>query len=226
MGHLSEKHIKLMFILPGEYENLFGNSLKWLLDNYIEILATLTGLIYLVYSVRGKVLLWLFGILTSTLYVYVFFKAKIYADMSINLYYIIISIYGWIHWIKGKPGVRIDLPVCRIQLKQIIYLSLITITLFIFIAFILEKFTDSDIAIFDAVTTSASITATWMLARKILEHWVIWIFVDALSIGLYIHKELYPTVILFVFYTTLALLGYIEWKKQWKQQQDQISGSY
>jgi nicotinamide mononucleotide transporter len=210
-----------MCILPGEFEHRLADVLKWLLDNYIEVLATITGLIYLVYSVRGKVLLWFFGILTSTLYVYVFYKAKIYADMSINIYYVIISIYGWVHWIKGKKETQISLPVSRIKPKQIIYLSSITLVLFLFIAFVLEQFTDSDIAIFDAVTTSASITATWMLARKILEHWVIWVFVDALSIGLYIYKDLYPTMILFVFYTTLAILGYIEWKKQWTQQQVQ-----
>ena len=207
-----------MLSMPGEYENLFANSIKWLLENYMEILATLTGIIYLVYSVRGKILLWFFGIITSALYVYVFFKAKIYADMSINIYYVVISIYGWFHWVRGKHGGQDELPVTRINRQQIVYLSLITFALFIFIAFVLDKFTDSDIAILDAITTSASITATWMLARKILEHWLIWIFVDALSIGLYVHKDLYPTVILFVFYTSLALLGYIEWKKKWMQQ--------
>ena len=150
--------------------------------------------------------------------------AKIYADMSINIYYVAISIYGWLHWIRGKQINQEELPVTRISRQQIIYLSLITFILFIFIAFILEKFTDSDIAIPDAVTTSASITATWLLARKILEHWLIWIIIDALSIGLYIYKGLYPTVILFMFYTSLALLGYIEWKRKWKKQEIHVSG--
>lgn len=213
-----------MLFLSGEYENLFANSVKWLLDHYIEVLATLTGIIYLIYSVRGSILLWFFGIITSSLYVFVFFKAKIYADMSINIYYVFISIYGWFHWNWGKHENQKELPVSRIGRRQIVYLSIITIALFVFIAFILEIFTDSDIAILDAVTTSASITATWMLARKILEHWLIWIVVDALSIGLYIYKGLYPTVILFILYTSLALLGYIEWKKKWKQQELLVSG--
>lgn len=213
-----------MFLPSGEFESLFAIFLGWLFDNYIEVLATLTGIIYLVYSVRGKVLLWFFGIITSALYIYVFFKAKIYADMSINIYYVAISIYGWLHWIRGKQNNQEELPVTRINHQQIVYLSIVTLALFVFIAFVLEKFTDSDIAILDAITTSVSITATWMLARKILEHWILWIIVDALSIGLYMYKGLYPTVVLFVFYTTLALLGYIEWKRKWKKQDLQVSG--
>jgi nicotinamide mononucleotide transporter len=65
----------------------------------------------------------------------------------------------------------------------------------------------------DSLTTALSITATWMLAKKIIEHWLIWIFVDLLSAGLYIYKELWPTVILFLIYTFMALIGYLEWKK-------------
>lgn len=213
-----------MLFLPGESENLFANLIKWLLENYVEILATLTGLIYLVYSVQGKVLLWLYGIISSSLYIYICFNAKIYANMGIYIYYVIISIYGWFHWIQGKKGDQEELPVSRISQKLTIYLLLITLLLFIFIAFILDKFTDSDIAILDAVTASASITATWMLARKILEHWLIWIIVDALLVVLYISKDLYPTVILYIFYTTLAILGYIEWKKKWEKQKLHVSG--
>jgi nicotinamide mononucleotide transporter len=190
--------------------------LKWLVDNYIEILATITGLIYLVYSVQGKILLWFFGLVTSALYVYVFFKSKIYADMSINVYYVVISIYGWIHWSIGGNNEKKELPVSRLKLKLGMILALITLIVFIIIAFILNTYTDSDIAYWDAIVTSASITATWMLARKILEHWLIWVVVDAISIGLYIYKGLYPTVLLFFVYTILAVVGYYEWKKQWK----------
>jgi nicotinamide mononucleotide transporter len=215
-----------MFFFPGEPNTALATLLFWLFSNYIEILATLTGLIYLVYSVRGIIWLWFFGILTSILYVYVFFQAKIYADMSINVYYVLISMYGWYHWVFGKNRDQDELPVGRVERKQSIILLGITLALFLFIAFILKKFTDSDIAVFDALTTSASITATWMLARKMLEHWLIWICVDALSMGLYIFKGLYPTVILFGFYTALAVLGYFAWKKKWKEQENTVSGSY
>jgi nicotinamide mononucleotide transporter len=191
--------------------------INYIEGNYIEILATLTGLIYLVLSIRGKKLLWLFGLLSSLLYVIVFFKSKIYADMGINIYYVIISIYGWIHWSTSNN--KGSLPFSRLNLKQTILLLITTILLFLLIAFILTKYTDSDVAIFDAVVTAASITATWMLARKIIEHWLLWVAVDGISIALYIYKGLYPTIFLFIFYTVLAVLGYFEWLKLWKAQE-------
>jgi nicotinamide mononucleotide transporter len=197
---------------------IISKAFHWLFDNYIEILATITGLIYLVYSVKGNILLWPFGLITSALYVYVFFMSKIYADMGINIYYVIISIYGWIHWSSGDNSEKNELPVSRLELRLGLILGLITLIIFCIIAYILKNFTDSDIAYLDAFVTAASITATWMLARKIMEHWLFWVVVDGISIGLYIYKGLYPTVLLFVVYTSLAVTGYYEWRKQWKVQ--------
>ncbi|MDP2891472.1 MAG: nicotinamide riboside transporter PnuC, partial [Bacteroidota bacterium] len=93
-------------------------------------------------------------------------------------------------------------------------LAVISFMLFFLMWFILDNYTDSNVPVADSLATSFSIVATWMLARKILEHWVVWIFVDAFSIGLFWYKELYPTVILFVVYTIMAVIGYIEWKKE------------
>jgi nicotinamide mononucleotide transporter len=195
--------------------------LKWVIKNYIEIIATITGLIYLLYSIRGNVLLWVYGIITSMLYVFVFFESKIYADMGINIYYVVISIYGWMHWRKRGSGTKKELPVSRLNFWNSMVLLTLTLVLFVFIAYILKVFTDSTIIFWDALITAGSITATWMLARKILEHWLIWVVIDGLSIGLYIFKGLYPTVLLFLVYTTLAVVGYLEWKKQWKVQESQ-----
>jgi nicotinamide mononucleotide transporter len=197
---------------------IISKAFHWLFGNYIEILATITGLIYLVYSVKGNILLWPFGLITSALYVYVFFMSKIYADMGINIYYVIISIYGWIHWSSGENSEKKELPLSRLKLRLGLILGLITLIIFCIIAYFLKNFTDSDIAYWDAFVTAASITATWMLARKIMEHWLFWVVVDGISIGLYIYKGLYPTVLLFVVYTSLAVTGYHEWRKQWKAQ--------
>jgi nicotinamide mononucleotide transporter len=194
--------------------------LNWILKNYIEIIATITGLIYLLYSIRGNILLWVYGLITSLLYVYVFFNSKIYADMGINVYYVVISIYGWANWNKKGEGNKKELPITKLSLGHSMVLLAITIAIFGLIAYILHKFTDSAIIFWDSFITAGSITATWMLARKIMEHWLIWVVVDALSIGLYIYKGLYPTVFLFLVYTTLAVVGYFEWKKQWKVQEN------
>ncbi|HAF29339.1 MAG TPA: nicotinamide riboside transporter PnuC [Bacteroidales bacterium] len=191
--------------------------LLWISNNYIELLGLVFGLLYILLSIKQNIWCWPAGFITSVLYVYVFFTSKFYADMGLQVYYVFVSIYGWYNWMFGaKTKQQDDLKISKTSYKLAIYLSVTTIILFVFIAYILINYTDSEIPYWDAFTTAASFVATWMLAKKILEHWIIWIIVDAVSLGLYIYKELYPTVILFAVYTILAILGYIEWKKQIK----------
>jgi len=202
-----------------EFIQSFISVLSWFLSKYIEIIATVTGLIYLVYSIEGKIQLWFFGLVTSILYIFVFFSSGIYADMGINAYYVIISIYGWYHWKFPGDKVKKELPVSRIRFKQALLIMLVSVFLWVLIAFILIYFTNSQVPWYDAFTTAFSITATWMLARKILEHWLIWVVVDLASLILYVYKGLYPTSVLFLSYTVLAIYGYFEWLKSWKIQE-------
>jgi nicotinamide mononucleotide transporter len=193
--------------------------LLWISNNYIELLGLIFGLLYILLSIKQNIWCWPVGFITSALYIYVFFVTKFYADMGLQVYYLIVSVYGWSHWMFGaKSKKQDDLKISKTNIKLAIYLFLATLILFIIISYILVNYTDSEIPYWDAFTTAASFVATWMLARKIIEHWIIWIVVDSVSLGLYIYKELYPTVILFAVYTVLAILGYIEWKKELKKE--------
>ena len=112
--------------------------------------------------------------------------------MGIYVYYVLIGFYGWYHWGHSnnqKANGRV-LPIQRVSLRLGIILLFITGFLFLLIVFILKKYTPSDIPYLDAFTTALSITATWMLTQKIMEHWIIWIIVDSVSVGLYFYKEL------------------------------------
>ena len=188
---------------------------KWISENHIEILGAILGIVYIFFSIRQNILTWPVGLLTSILYVWVFLGSKLYADMGLQIYYVLISIYGWYEWLHGNQNnTKEALKVSRLNFKLGAVLSLITAIVFVLIWIILKNFTDSTVPVADALATSLSLVATWMLARKILEHWLIWIFVDIFSIGLFWYKELYPTVFLFVVYTVLAVVGFIEWKKE------------
>jgi nicotinamide mononucleotide transporter len=189
--------------------------LDWLILNWVEILGAALGIGYVFLSVKQNILTWALGLATSLLYIYVFFVSKFYADMSLQFYYVWISIYGWIIWAKGKQTShgREKLQVTHVSSRLILNIMIISILLWIGIFFVLKYFTDSPVPLGDAFTTAFSIVATWMLARKILEHWLIWIIVDIVSIGLYIYKGLFPTTILFVVYTLVAFWGYSEWRK-------------
>lgn len=112
-----------------------------------------------------------------------------------------------------------ELPVSRTGKKLWIVLSLICFLLFMLTAYILKYFTDSPIPYWDSFTTSLSIVATWMLARKKIEHWLLWTLIDSVSIVLYIFRGLYPTTILFIAYNIIAVVGYMEWQKELKRRE-------
>ena len=158
--------------------------------------------------------MWPLGLISSSLYIIIFLNSKFYADMSLQFYYVAISIYGWYYWTRGgKTNKKEDVPITKLNLKQILIYLIASIVLFAIYSEILIRYTDSPIPYWDSFTTSLSIVATFMLSRKIIEQWLIWIIVDAVSLGLYINKQLYPTAILFAFYTILALVGYLQWRK-------------
>jgi len=191
--------------------------LEWLLSNKLEVLGAILGILYIFFSIRQNILTWPTGLLTSVLYVIVFFQSKLYADMGLQVYYVIISLYGWYFWLKGKKQDEGDkVPVKITSGRLWIKLTISSVILYLIILYVLLNYTDSDVPYMDSITTALSIVATWMLARKYLEQWLIWVFVDALSAGLYVYKELWATVILFIIYTIMAVLGYIEWKKDYK----------
>ena len=189
---------------------------SWLGAHAVEILGVIFSIAYLIFSINQNILLWPLGIISALLYMVVFYQSKFYADMGLNGYYVVISIYGWILWRKGSGESGTGLPVSRIGKRHALILFLITAIAFAGIGVILDRFADTPVPYWDAFTTALSFTATWMLARKILENWILWIIVDAVSMALYLYRGLYPTLFLFAIYTTMAVIGYLKWKQSYK----------
>ena len=189
--------------------------ISWFSGNYVEVLGVITGLVYLYFSVRQIIWLWPFGIISSALFILIFFNSKFYADMGLQVYYLGVSIYGWIYWSRGAVDrdERSTLPVRRINRQQALVLSVTGILLLLGIVYILKQFTDSDVPWGDGFTTAGSIVATWMLARKILEHWMVWVIVDIVAAGLYFYKGLYPSFLLYLVFTIIAVVGFFQWKR-------------
>jgi nicotinamide mononucleotide transporter len=184
---------------------------NWIIANYIEILGVVTSLAYLYFSVRQIIWLWPFGILSAALFILIFFSSKFYADMGLQVYYLGVSVYGWFYWTRTSgPGQ--SRPVLRLKASMGLVLAFLILVFLLIIVFILKNYTDSDVPWGDAFTTAASIIATWMLARKILEHWLLWIVIDVVAACLYIFKGLYPTAFLYIVYSVIAIVGYKQWK--------------
>ena len=186
---------------------------EYILQNGVEIAGSVLSTIYLYLSVKQKAGLWIFGFLCSALYTVVFFESKFYADMTLQVYYMRVSVFGWLSWRAGETQPEKVLPVKRTRFKSALIITAIALILFFVYRFILLNYTDSPLPNADSLTTALSIVATWMLARKMIEHWLLWVFIDALSAGLYFYKGLYPTAVLFVVYTVMAIVGYYQWKK-------------
>lgn len=192
-------------------------AFAWLIINWFEALAALLGFVSIYFQIKQKPLYWPISIIMVSMYIFVYFKSGFYADMSLQFYYLIVGFYGWYYWVFGRNKTQKtteNIPeVTTLSFKGIITAVLVSIGIFIIIYLILKNFTNSEIPLGDAFTTGISFTATWLLARKILENWLFWIVVNVTSTGLYIFKELYPTAILFFALSILAVVGYIKWKK-------------
>jgi nicotinamide mononucleotide transporter len=196
---------------------------NWLSNNYIEIFGAITGILYVVFEIRQNIWLWPVGIITSGVYIWVFFTGKLYADMSLQGYYLAVSILGWYWWVKGTghrakgtgEGKNEDgkLNVTRLSMMNGIILASVFIVLYFVMWLVLSRFTDSPVPVWDSFITSLSIIATWMLAKKIYEQWYLWIIVNAASIILFLVKGLYPTVILYIVYCAMSFVGLREWGK-------------
>jgi nicotinamide mononucleotide transporter len=145
--------------------------IQYVLNNWIEITGTVLSLIYLYLSIKQKVSLWIFGFLASALYVVVFFESKLYADMSLQFYYLIVSVYGWINWKRTKEAK--ELPASFTTPKMWLQLLIATVVIYFVYYVVLLYFTDSTIPKSDSLVGALSVIATWMLARKLIENWLV-----------------------------------------------------
>lgn len=193
--------------------------LQYIFTNWIELIAATLGIIAIYFQIKVKPFYWVISLVVSAMYIIVYFSSSLYADMSMQFYYVGMSIYGLYIWLTGNNHAnnKKNIPISRIKnFKSWVIIAMITVISFFIIGYILQNFTDSNVPWWDAFTTSLSFVATWMLARKKIENWLIWIIVDATSIALYIYKQLYPTTILFILLTILAIVGYFQWKRELK----------
>lgn len=181
----------------------------------LEIIATITGIASVVLQAKEKIIAWPFAIISVSILAYVFFYQKLYSDFGLHIIYIELNIYGWIIWSKKKETEEVT-PT-KILSQQKIGLSIATTFLgTMTIGYLMSKYTDADLAYYDAFTTSGSLVAQYLLAKKYLQNWWFWIIVDLVAIPLYIYKGLFITAALFTGFLLLSIWGYIEWKKNFE----------
>ncbi len=195
--------------------------IEYLTDNWLEILGTLIGIIYLWLELKANIYMWIAGIIMPAISIFVYYDAGLYADFGINVYYLIAAIYGFAVWTMKDKHVKTknkELPITYTPKSMYAMLTTTFVLAFLAIGFILENFTDSNVPWWDSFTTALSIVGMWMLARKWIEQWWTWIAVDAVCCGLYIYKGIFFYSALYGLYTIIAIYGYFEWKKIMQKQ--------
>lgn len=179
----------------------------------IEIIIFIFGVLSVYFAKKENVLVYPTGIVCTILSVYIMFHAKYYADMSINIYYSIMSVYGWFQWKKITNGVV--LSISRTNMKE----KIIGIVLFLITAIIciyIYKFFNYKLQInnyLDIFTTSLFFTAMWYMTKKKIENWTLWIVGNTFAVYIFFDRQLYIIAMQYIIFTILAISAYIEWKK-------------
>ncbi|MHC2990675.1 aminotransferase [Pontibacter sp. HJ8] len=194
-----------MDFLTNVTEALQGMSL-------VELTGVITGIIGVWLAARQNIWTWPVSIIGVAAYVFVFYDARLYADMGLNAFYVITSVFGWYEWLYGGKG-HGERQVSQIGRRELIVLLLLAVAFTFGLGFFLDNYTNADLSYTDSATTAVSLMAYWMMAKKQLENWIVWVVVDVVYVGVYIYKELYLTTFLYVVFLVLAIMGYFEWKR-------------
>lgn len=184
------------------------------IDLIIEIAGFTLGLLYLWYEYHANPRLWLVSVIMPAISMYIYYSRGLYADFGINIYYLLIALYGYIHWTHTGDKSKATKKGRDVSHTPIWGWGIVTLSLALLwgaLWYFLTTFTDSTVPVADAFTTAFSIVATWMLARKWAEQWIAWMVIDIVCVGLYIYKGIYFYATLYAVYTIIAFFGYRKW---------------
>jgi nicotinamide mononucleotide transporter len=181
----------------------------------LELIAVGFGIISVLFAKKNNILVYPTGLVSTIIFVYILLEFKLYGDLIINIYYSIMSILGWYLWSRTKNG-TVEFPISMMTKKDFFISLLIFVITLLFVVFVyvfFDKFTDWT-AYVDALTTGLFFVGMWLMAKRKVENWILWIVADVISIPLYFHKGLTFSSLQFSIFTILAILGYLEWKKR------------
>jgi nicotinamide mononucleotide transporter len=190
---------------------LFGTGL-------LEWFGVFTGILCVWLAAKNNIWNWPIAIISVLIYIFIFFESKLYADMGLQVYFFAMNIYGWYYWSKQKENPTKERPIAIITKKEIL-LSVLGVVIFtLALGFLLHKNTDASFPFIDSFCTAVSLIAQIFLARRVIQNWLIWIFVDIIYVGVYFSKDLYATGLMYTLYVGIATMGYLDWRKIYREQ--------
>lgn len=183
---------------------------------FLQIVGFALGMLYVWLEYRANIWLWFVGMIMPVVHGTLYYQAGLYADSAMNVYYLLAGLYGWIVWLrapKRKDGGAIAHTPARLwAVLAVVYVAVQGV-----IYWVLVSFTNSTVPFWDSLTTALSIVGIWMLSRKYVEQWLIWIVVNAVTVALYLYKDIPITAALYLIYLGMAVAGYRRWLRVMKQ---------
>lgn len=182
-----------------------------------EWLSTVTQIASVWYARKNNVLVYPTGIIGVLLAAYIYYfqtNPPLYADSLLNIYYFIMSVYGWYNWVQKKDGSHYDYPISWCNKKELRFGLLFFIVSWIGIYLVLIKLTNSNTPILDSLVSASAITAMWWMAKRKIENWIAWIFSNIVAIPLNFYKGYMLFTLMYVLFLLMAWWGYVEWKKK------------
>lgn len=177
-----------------------------------EGVAVLCALAYLVLAIRERVACWFFALASTAIYTVLFHQVSLLMDSLLNIYYMVLAVYGWWVWRRGMTDPVGDVAIRRFSAREHRVAIGVTLAATMLAGTLLDRFTGAAWPYVDAFTTFGSVITTWMVTRKILENWLYWMVIDAVAIPLYIERGLPLTAALFALYLVLCVIGWRRWR--------------
>jgi len=184
--------------------------------NWLELTAAILGVISVWFVVKRNILAFPIGIGMVLLYIVIFYEAKFYSDMILQVVYVVMQAQGWYLWTRGDRAEDDKIAIGHLNSRQWAISGLVQVFGTLSLGYVMHRYTDAYLPWLDAFTTTMSLLAQWWMNKKYLQNWVLWITVDVIYLYQYSAKALYLTTGLYAVFTMLAIAGYIEWKKKSK----------
>lgn len=187
----------------------------------LQLTGIALGLLYLWLEYRADIRLWIVGLIMPVVHGVLYYRSGLYADCSMQVYYVLAGLYGWAVWQRSRsrniPTDRTtatSFTIAHTPVQQVPLLVGAYALVHVGIYWMLVRFTNSTVPFWDSFTTALSVVAMWMLSRKYAEQWLVWLVVDLTTVGLYCYKEIPFTAGLYLLYSALAVAGYLRWNRQ------------
>lgn len=191
--------------------------MEW--NSILDLTALIVGLVYLLLEYRASIYVWIAGIIMPAVDLFLYWDAGLYGDFGLAVYYLLASIYGFIAWkFWKKESTTEEMPITRFPLRLLLPVTVVFLVVWGVVWAFLQYWTNSTVPVTDSLTNALSIIGMWMLARKYVEQWIVWIVADAIYVWLYAYKGLPFKASLYTFYIIIAFFGIRAWKQKMNAQ--------